>query len=378
MNVKQELLRYAACFCFFLWSIPSGVIAQQKVDFSGHIVKYDSTFAGIGPRVYFLPPPKSAEELLDDRYAEKEVDSAVVVEYVNRMKYYHRLEVTGKIATKKYMPIVEAQAASVEGKLLMEADQASIYDNEALKADIENRLAMEYVAVGAMDLAIEFFKKAMQAKQAQGLMEDWEVIVHNLAVTHESLGELDKAHALHRQLYDRAVKAQSNNRQARAMMELALIKAKQGHSLEAEQDIIRKVVPLFRRARNEAGRAAAYCTLADIYTLQHRYPEAQWFLVQAKSIVDRDGIAEQLPEIIFNLAETKKHSGNPRVAIEEYKVADDLARKDHLIGMQLAIQDALGNLYHQAGDYNGAALALNRYDMLKNMLFRGQEKPVDN
>ncbi|WP_143053758.1 tetratricopeptide repeat protein [Parapedobacter koreensis] len=380
MKVKQELLRYAAYLCFCLWSIPSGVIAQQQIDFSGHIVKYDSTFAGIGPKVYVLPPPKTAEELLDDRYAEKEIDSAVVVEYVSRMKYYHRLEMTGNgsISAKKYMPLTDTQTASIEGKLLLEADQAAQYENVGLLADIENRLAMEYIAAGAVDLAIEFFEKAMKAKEEQGSMGDWEIVVHNLAVTYESLAQLDKAFVLYQQLYDRAVKTRNNSRQAQAMMELALIKAKRGFSSEAEQDIIRKVVPLFRRARNEAGRASAYRTLADIYTLQHKYPEAQWFLVQAKSIVDRDGIAEQLPEIIFNLAETKKNSGNPRVAIEEYKIADDLARKDHIMGMQLAIQDALGNLYHQAGDYSGAALALNRYDMLKNMLFRGEGGLVDN
>jgi len=378
MKVKQSLLRHAACFFFFFWGVLTCVFAQQHVDFSGVVAKYDSTFAGIGPEVYHLPPPKTEEELLDDRFAEKEIDSAVVDEYVNRMKYYHRLVVTGNgNVAAKYMSVTEAQAASVEGKLLIAADRNNMVTDAGLLADIQNRLAMEYVALGAFDLAVEFFEKAMRAKQATNNMADWEVITHNLAVAYEYLGQLDKAQGLRQQLYDRAVKARDNSHQARALMELALIKAKQGFSQEAERDIIRKVVPLFRRGRDEAGRASAYRTLAAIYTLQNKYPEAQWFLVQAKTIVDREGITEQLPDIIFNLAETKKHSGNPRVAIEEYKVANDLARKDHLMGMQLAIQDALGNLYHQAGDYDGAALALNRYDTLKNILFRG-EKPVDN
>lgn len=378
MKVGHGLPRYAVCFCFFLWGISFGVIAQQQVDFSGFITKYDTTFSGIGPEVYFLPPPKTEEELLDDRYAEKEVDSAVVDEYVSRMKYYHRLAMTGNgDVAGKYVPVNEVQASSVEGKLLLAADRNTAPHHVGLRADIENRLAMEYVALGAFDLAVEFFEKAMQAKQTQGNMADWEIIAHNLAVTYEYLGQLDKAHSLRQQLYDRAMKTRSNSRQAQALMELAFIKAKQGFMAEAERDIIRKVVPLFRRARDEAGRATAYRTLADIYILQRKYPEAQWFLVQAKSIVDKEGLAGQLPEIIFNLAETKKQAGNPRVAIEEYKVADDLARKDHMMGMQLAIQDALGNLYHQAGDYDGAALALNRYDLLKNMLFKG-ESPVDN
>ncbi|MGK6350129.1 tetratricopeptide repeat protein [Parapedobacter sp. DT-150] len=378
MKVKQRLSAHAACFCFSFCAFLGNGFAQQHVDFSGRIAKYDTTFSGIGPEVYFLPPPKTVEELLDDRYAEKEIDSALVEDYVNRMRYYHRFAITGggQVAAK-YIPIAEAQLSSVEGKLLMAADQANSPQERNLLADVENRLAMEYVALGAVDLAVEFFEKAMQAKQTLGNVADWEVVAHNLSVTYEYLGQLDKANGLRQQLYDRAVKARNNSRQAEALMELALIKAKQGLTAEAERDIIRKAVPLFRRARNEAGRAEAFRMLADIYTLQHKYPEAQWFLVQAKSIVDREGLPDQLPEIIFNLAETKMHAGNPRVAIEEYKAADGLARKDHMVGMQLAIQDALGNLYHQAGDYDGAALALNRYDTLKNMLFKG-EAPVDN
>ncbi len=378
MKVTQPLGRFSACLGFLLWGVLTGVSAQETVDFSGVVTKYDSTFSGIGPEVYFLPPPKTEAELLDDRYEEKEIDSALVEEYVQRMQYYHRLEMTGNgDVAAKYVPIRESQAASVEGKLLMAVDYNVASNNLNALADIQNRLAMEYVAIGSVEFAVEFFEKAMRTKQAVSNMADWGTIAHNLAVAYEYLGHLDKAYTLRQQLYERAVENRDNRDQANALMELALIKAKQGVWNEAERDIIRKVVPLFRRVRDEAGRAAAYSKLAAIYTLQHKYPEAQWFLVQAKTIVDREGISEQLPEIMFNLAETKKYAGNPRVAIEEYKVASDLAKKDHRIGMQLAIQDALGNLYHEAGDYDGAALALNQYDMLKNILFKGIT-PIDN
>src|SRR5690606_33101215 len=227
MKVKQGLFIHIVCFCFFFCSILNGSFAQQRVDFSGVVSKYDSTFAGIGPPVYFLPPPKTEEELLDDRYAEKEIDSAAVEEYVNRMKYYHRLDITGDDhVTAKYMPVAETQASSVEGKLLMEVEGNGTPQQERLQADVENRLAMEYVALGACDFAVEFFEKAMQAKRNSGNQSDWETIAHNLAVTYEYLGQLDKARALREQLYERAVKNGSNARQADALMELALVKAK--------------------------------------------------------------------------------------------------------------------------------------------------------
>lgn len=378
MRLKQQLFGYAMCFYCFCMGIPFSLIAQQNVDFSGHIIQYDSTFSGVGPKVYFLPPPKSAEELLDDRYADKEIDSTLVEEYVARMKYYHRMGITGEAAMiSKYLPIAIAHAESVEGKLWLEIAYAEKLGRENLVADLENRLGMEYLATGAYDYALEFFEKAMATKRQNNQVSDWETIANNLAITYEYLGQLDKAHALRQDLYNRALKANNNSKQAHAMMELAMVKAKQGFSQEAEHEIIRKVVPLFRRARNEAGRAEAYRTLANIYNLQGKYPEAQWFLVQAKSIVDKEGIADQLTDIIFSLAENKKQAGNPRVAIEEYKVADDLARKGNIVGMQLAILDALGDLYHQAGNYSEAAVTLNRYDTLKNILFNG-EAPIDN
>lgn len=380
MSIKQRLLGYTACFCCFFWGISLNLTAQQSVDFSGYISKYDSTFSGIGPEVYFLPPPKSEEELLDDRFAEKEVDSTVVDEYVDRMNYYHRLKMTGdRAVTAKYLPIDETQAASVEGNLLIEIDRFVSLGSTNLVGDLQNRLAMEYLAVGAYEYAVEFFEKAMQAKQEANQASDLDDIGHNLAVTYEFLGELAKAYTLRQELYSKALKARNSDQQGYAMMELAIIKAKQGSAYEAERDIIQKVVPLFRRNRNDAGRIAAYNTLATIYFLQEKYPEAQWFLLQAKTIADKEGIVDQMPEIIFGLAEAKKQSGNPRVAIEEYKMADDLARRDHLLGMQLAIQDALGDLYHRAGNYNEAAIALQKYDVLKNMLFKGDAPtPVAN
>ncbi len=372
MRIKQWLLRYAACFCSILGGVPLSLTAQHSVDFSGYISKYDSTFSGIGPEVYFLPPPKSAEELLDDRYAEKEIDSALVEAYVDRMHYYHRLKMTGDNAVlAKYLPFAETQAASVEGKLLTEIERFEKLGSINLVGDLQNRLAMEYLAIGADAYAIEFFEKAMDTKQRANRMADRDAIGHNLAVTYEYLGQLTEAHTLRDALYERAVETRNADQQGYAMMELAVVKAKQGTAAEAERDIIRKVVPLFRRTRNDEGRIAAYNTLAAIYFLQQKYPEAQWFLLQAKTIADKEGLAGQLPEIIFSLAEVKKQSGNPRVAIEEYKVANGLAQKDNMLGMQLAIQDALGDLYHEAGNYDEAAVALRRYDALKHALFLG-------
>src|SRR5690606_23192440 len=242
MNEKQPLRCFLTYFCFLFLGGMTAAFGQGNVDFTGTIGKYDSTFSGIGPKVYFLPPPKTEAELLDDRYAEKEVDSALVEEYVKRMQYYHRLELTGNgDVAVKYVPIRESQASSVEGKLLMAADYNAASNNLNLLADIQNRLAMEYIAIGTVDYAVEFFEKALQTKKSVRNMDDWETISQNLAVAYEYLGQLDKAYVLRQELYERAVKNRDNRDQANTLMELALIKAKRGGWSEAERDIIRKV-----------------------------------------------------------------------------------------------------------------------------------------
>src|SRR3546814_1944792 len=100
---------------------------------------------------------------------------------------------------------------------------------------------MEYMAIGAVDYAVEFFEKAMRAKKALNRMVDWETITDNLAVAYEYLGQLDKAYALRQALYERAVKSHDNREQANKLMKLALVKAKRAEWKEAERDIIRKV-----------------------------------------------------------------------------------------------------------------------------------------
>src|SRR5690606_28576171 len=182
---------------------------------------------------------------------------------------------------------------------------------------------------------------------------------------------LDRAASLHREVYDRAVANRNAAQQAQSLASLALVKAKQGNYLDAENDLIRTVIPMVRRSRNSTGHVNALIVLAEVYRLQERYPEAQWFLVQAKQIALEGNLDALMPEIIFSLAENKKIAGNPRVAIQEYEEANDLAREyaDRLFGMQLAIQDALGDLYHQAGNYEQAATALSQYDSLKSRFF---------
>ena len=63
----------AGIFFALIFSVV-GAFAQSDegaLDPSGWVTKYDTSFTGIGPQVYVLPPPRSREEVLVDSYQEK-------------------------------------------------------------------------------------------------------------------------------------------------------------------------------------------------------------------------------------------------------------------------------------------------------------------
>lgn len=369
----QRLLR--SCILFSVLMQSAYAVRSQTagpVDFTGVIAKYDAGFDGIGPQVYFLPPPASKEEQLASKLEAKVTESQVVREYLDNLQFILRIKEVGDLGA--VLAQLESKLdgkTSLEGLVLQEIARQSARNNVDMVANLENYLAKEYLSAGKVKDALIFFETALYAKVSLRKQADVDLLTNNLAVGYEYERNLDRAASLHREVYDRAVANRDAAQQAQSLANLALVKARQGNYLDAENDLIRTVIPMVRRARNAEGHVNALIVLAEVYRLQERYPEAQWFLVQAKQIAQEGNLNALMPEIIFSLAENKKIAGNPRVAIQEYEEASDLANgyADRHFGMQLAIQDALGDLYHQAGNYERAATALSVYDTLKSRFF---------
>lgn len=345
---------------------------DTETDFSGWIKKYDPKFDGIGPPVYFLPPPPTEEELMSRELENRPPETIAIPRMLSKAAILNGLKPTGNKGTTDPTRF-SGDAQSREGWLLMEDERLTELGKMDELADIHHLLACEYFRVGATEDAFAFFEKALTTKIALKKEADILAIQYNLGALYEYIDDLTCAMGLYEQIYRDAIRRSNRLQQADALMRIALVKAKNGHHYEAEQELIRTVIPMYRQIRNEAGdigRIVSYQTLADVYRLQDRYPEAQWFLLQSRDIVEEKGLSYYLPDIIFALAEVKKSSGNTLVAIEEYRLADQLVnnRGSNSLVMRLAIQDALGSIYHQSGQLKEALEALSRYDYLKEQL----------
>lgn len=374
---RKSLIIVSACL-FLIWGI-GPVFSFQKDpaehgsdhhDFSGYIKKYDTTFNGIGPEVYFLPPPPSEKELLDQQYEEKQHETIAIPKMITKMEVLADLKSIGDL--NRDPRLLTGANQSIEGWLLMELERATQNNDISRMAHVQNMLGREYFRLGALKEAFHFFEKALALKSELGAQADMMALNYNLATLYHYNEDLTTAQAYYETTLQQARRQNDRTKQAEAMMRLALIKAKQGHYDEAEQDLIRTVIPMFRNLRNTAGdngRITAYSVLANVYRLQNRFPEAQWFMLQAKEIADEKRLDQHMPMILFALAEIKKSSGNKIVAINEYKMAEELAgEQTDFLAMRLAIQDALGDIYHENGNFKEALEALNRYDSLKEQL----------
>lgn len=344
--------------------------STDLIDFSGHIRKFDPNFNGIGPKVYFLPAPPSAEELLSQQYQEKQYETIAIPKMLSKIGVLSELKTTGGLNPDPTQ--LTGPHQSIEGWMLMELERATALNDRNRMADIQNMLAREYFRIGALEEAFQFLEQALLIKTELKKQDDIMAIHYNLATLYHYNDDLAASRDLYEKILQYARQQNDSSQQAESMMRLAYIKAKQGSYDEAERDLIRTVIPMYRNLRNttgDNGRLLAYNTLADVYRLQNRYPEAQWFMLQAKEVADEKMLKDQLPMIFFNLAEIKKSSGNKMVAINEYKLAEELAgdRSGFLV-MRLAIQDALGDIYHENGNFKEALEALNRYDSLKEQL----------
>lgn len=350
------------------------VLIQICTSFSkadGHVSKsIQDSLTFIGPMDYHLPLPPSRDEImqkeLEARMASMELELPKLLFKAYLVPY---LKKTGNSAYIALNQIGKKQ--SLEGWLLMEIERATLLENWDYVSDLQNLLACEYFRMGNTTDAFSFFEQALTLKIELKDQNDIDFIKFNIASAYEYTEDFTCALSLFGSIYQEAKRHKNKYQQAFSLMRMAQVKAKGGSYNEAESDLIHTILPLFKSINSslgEQGRVEAYYTLSNVYMLQERYPETQWFLLQAKEIAEKQGFKLWLTEIIFNLAQTKKSSGNFDIAIREYQEAKVLAEQEELLVMQLAIQDALGFIYNEAGQFKEALEALNRYDSLKNQV----------
>ncbi|MGO3653902.1 MAG: tetratricopeptide repeat protein [Sphingobacterium sp.] len=357
----------AGIFFALIFSVV-GAFAQSDegaLDPSGWVTKYDTSFTGIGPKVYVLPPPRSREEVLVDSYQEKKgfYDSIA-----RQLDFQGLLEEYQFTSNANYLEKTYAPFPKIEHKwdsLITSLEQKN---NLPLVAGLSNEYAYRLAQSGNFQKAIQVLQRGLNAARQANSGERY-VLEHNLANSYVFTGEFKKAANMQEAFLQRATDRRATSDQGNALVRIALVQAYGKAYRAAENMIIRRAFPIFNKNKNHHGKINALITLSKVYQLQNKHTEAQWFLIQARDLGRERKIEEDLPEIEYMLAFSKYVQQNYSVAQAEFEKAKQLAGDEDNRVLQLAISDKLGDIYLWLENYQGAEEELQEYWRLRNELF---------
>jgi len=349
-------------------NIPRRAVAQNaEKDYTGAIKKYDASFKGIGPEVYFLPPPKTANEILTENYAEKKSFSKEIARQLLLQRLLLQLRSTNNLGHFNYlmnpMPATaNAWNDAIEGQKKVENWTAGYaLANEAALFSIKNNDSSN---------ASAFLYQALSLANRTDNRDDIATINLNISNFQLYSGDFERAEESAQNYHTYVMKSKSYVEQANVWLLIAMARAGQGKYKTAENNIIRSAIPLFNKAKAYEGKIFAWEMLAEIYFNQHKYTEAQWFLLQARDLANAKKLRSELAEIEYLLASSKQKDGNFKVAIKEFVQAAELAADENNKQLSLAILDKLGEVYLVLKDYPSADQTYKAYIQLKNELYK--------
>ena len=367
LTFRKVLILFCA-FCV----VPVLVFAQKK-DHQDQVKnnpsKYNRYFDGIGPKVFLTPPPKTEKQIITDRYILKRKEHPQVESLLLKINFDKDL--------KRFEIIIPVELANSliinneEQKLIAGIHYYKKKDNKTQLSRWQNNLAILYITLEKYEQASALLIDASENQEQFGSIEDQFAILNNFTQLELNAANIIKALSLYDKLLLRAKKSKNNNYQALSYIEIAKLQAPLGNFSEAHNLIIKKTMPLLQRSKNYSTIVKALNYLGSFKELQKQETEAKWIYLQAVDVAKNNNDEDGLAISFFNLAQIKHKAGDDALAIADYKSAKEIAVKNNMDNLLIAINDGMGDAYLKLNDFKAATLVLNEYQILKlNLLKR--------
>lgn len=346
----------------------SGKVNAQQVlkDYTGAIKKYDTSFRGVGPEVYFLPPPKTENEIIIDNYSDKKGFSREIARQLLFQRLLLQLKSTNNMGHFQYLMNPVPVDATAWNNIIENQKKS---ENWIAGYALANEAALFAIKNNDSSNASKFLYDALSLANRTDNKDDIATINLNLSNFQLYHGDFVKAEESAQKYHSHATVSKSYLEQANAWLLIAMARAGQGNFKAAENNIIRSAIPLFNKSKAYEGKIFAWEMLAEIYFKQNKYTQAQWFLLQARDLANAKKLSGELAEIEYLLAASKQKDGNYKVAIKEFIQAAELASNENNKQLSLAILDKLGEVYLALEDYPSADQTYKAYTQLKNELY---------
>lgn len=372
---KYALTSYLILTLCWCTKITAGERIDGEAEGVEDTVSSRKSFVGIGPELYNLPPEKTKEQLLQEEYDKKHAEATTVAKLLAEQRLHAGLWQIGRAyAAEGSIALVKLEknkslSVNLESSLLQSIRAYLQQGNLEMMSNLQNRLGIHYVENKAYNEALSFFQRALSNKEELKNFSAQLVICNNIATLYSFMGDLKQADFYYNMMHKLAVKNKDLDAQAASLEQLATIKAARNAYLEAQTDIIKRVLPLYKRAKNLSGSVRAYNSLAAIYLAEKKYTESRWFYLQAVKMASIDVNNNiDMSYSLYYLAKVKKMLEEYDLAISDYNKAVAYASASGDEVLRMLIYDDLGDIYIHQKDYVRASSSLAEYDSIKNKL----------
>ena len=375
----KKLLVCAMTSCLFIFFSPPVQGKHFENDASAKALDsllMKKNVVKIGPMEYELPPEKTTEQLLEEKYDEKHAGAKVIEQLFKQQQLIITLKQTGQaLPLPSHSVNARFTFSDLENAFQRSLQAYLQLGNMEMVSNLQNRIGILHVENGAYEKAINSFQQALSNKEALKNIQGELAVCSNLASLYGFTGQANEAYSYYDRVRKLAKKAGNTASEVSALEQLAILKAEKGQYQDAEQDMIKRVIPTYNRLRNLKGRINAYNNLASMYLAEEKYTESRWFHLQAiKLAMLSSHMDDDLSYSLYQLGKIKKIQKEYDLAIVDYQAAASHAERSGDEWLRMRIYDDLGDIYLQTKDYANASTYLEAYEDIKNKLIRTYTK----
>lgn len=339
-------------------------------DPSKYITKYDQSFYGVGPEVYFLPSPRTREEVLAEQVETLKHKYSQIAPFndtiqrallhQNLVKRYESTENASFI--NNYITTNPIKLNDWEKTV----NNLALNNDEYFVAGLLNEIAKQYIIQNESTKAETILQKALEISPNDSFST---TIEENLSALYFYNKKYREAIILEENKYKNALSAKSSLEQGMILVKIAKLHAYNNNCNLAEETVIKRAIPLFNRLKDNNNKINAWVELAEMYQINNRYTEAQWFLIQAKELAEENNIKAYDLKIEYHLGYAKFQQKNYNVSRKELETAMGYALQEKNQLIVLSSLQMLAQISYNQRKFTEAEEILNSYIALKKQIF---------
>lgn len=237
------------------------------------------------------------------------------------------------------------------------------------EAGILSSIGTNAAVEGNLDKALMFFHDALKINRD---LDNRPAIVKNyfsLARIYKYKEDYTEAIKYNQLIMEESLIERNNRQLGEVYLNLANIWTAQRRYKEAEAIIMNKALPLFAyKIHDKISLMKSYDQLADIFKQQKRFSEAKWFYIQSNMVARKLNNSSGIVNSLVSLAHVKMSIGDHQLALTDFKEAERLSLSNKYQFKLVEIKGDLSKVYAAMGNNSAASSALSEFTVLKDAI----------